>query len=329
MTTTVHADSTDEWARSITDNFISLSVTPAGARFQGTLDAAGLGEGITITRVENTPAVVSRTREGAVADACDDVLILTPLHGALTVTQADIRHRVTPGMASVHVAEQPYALTFDEPGEVMVLQAPRRFAPAVTLSTRVRLAAAARPRPLVSVFRAFLEEALTVSDRLTRTEAESIRHTATSLALAVLADGAADQPSPDPAAVALRAQAYIRAHLADPDLTPAHVAAHFHVSLRYLQLAFQHLDTTPARYIRTIRLEYAQQLLMNTAMSRLSTAAIAAAVGYEESTFYRAYKAMYGRTPGDDRHELTGASGPTPSEGSRSSGRELVVHADP
>lgn len=301
MTTTVHAESTDEWARSITDNFISLSVTPAGARFQGTLDAAGLGEGITITRVENTPAVVSRTREGAVADACDDVLILTPLHGALTVTQADIRHRVTPGMASVHVAEQPYALTFDEPGEVLVLQAPRRFAPAVTLSARARLAASARPRPLVSVFRAFLQEALAVSDRLTRTETESIRHSAVSLALAVLADTAADQPAPDLSAVALRAQAYIRGHLGDPDLSPARVAAHFHVSLRYLQLAFQRLDTAPAHYIRTIRLEHARHLLREAGEDRLSTAAIAAAVGYEEGTFYRAYKTTYGCTPGEHR----------------------------
>ena len=302
MTTTVHADSTDTWARSITDNFISLSVTPANARFQGTLDAAGLGEGITITRVENTPAVVSRTRKGALADACDDVLILTPLHGAVTVSQADTRQRVTPGMASVHVAEQPYVLTFDEPGEVLVLQAPRRFAPAVTLSSRVRLAASSRARPLVSVFRAFLEEALTVSDRLSGVEIESIRHTATSLALAILTDSAADQPSPDSAAIALRAQAYIRAHLADPDLTPAHVAAYFHVSLRYLQLAFGNLDSTPAQYIRTVRLEHAQHLLRNTTGGRLSVAAVAAAVGYEEGTFYRAYKAMYGHTPGDDRH---------------------------
>lgn len=301
MTTTVHADSTDVWARAITDNFISLSVTPTDTGFHGTLDAATLGEGVTVTRVENTAAVVSRTTKGVAADSCDDVLVLTPLRGSLIVTQNGSRRRLHPGMVSVHVAEQPYDLDFPQSGGVLVLQAPRRFAPAPLLSPHVRSAAGTRSRPLVSVFRSFLEEALVVSDRLTRIETDAVRQTATSLALTVLTDAATEPGAPDSTATALRAQAYIRAHLGDSDLSPTRVAAHFHVSLRYLQLAFGALGTTPASYIREARLEHARHMLRDPATRRMSVSWIAATVGLEEGTFRRAYKIRYGRTPGDDR----------------------------
>ena len=213
-------------------------------------------------------------------------------------------------MASVHVAEQPYDLVFDAPGNVLVLQAPRTFAPASMLTMQARAAAAARARPLVSVFRAFLEEAHAVIDQLSSSEAESVRQTASSLAAAVLAAGLGEGRAADGRALAVRAQAYIRAHVGDADLDPGRVAARFHVSVRLLQSAFRDLGISPAQYIRTVRLARARELLQDPRMRGLSISAVAAMVGCEESTFYRAYRAAYGCAPGEDRNRVKNP--PTP-----------------
>ena len=297
MSTTFSTESAAAWEEEVSARFWRLAVVEAGERFEGTLTAAELGDGMTISQVTNTASVVARKR-GAEGDASDDLLLLTPLAGGVTVRQDDFESRVTRGMVSVHVADRPYELDFDAPATVLVLHAPRSLAPAPLLTPAHANAARARRSPLASVFRAFLEEALEVSAQLSAADAQSLSPTASSLALSLLSAGTEDNRLSDPTAIALRAQAFARAHLGDEDLTPAKIAAHLHVSLRYLQLAFTHLDTSPARFIRTERINRADTLLRDPRFQGMSVGQIAAMVGYDAGTFIRAYRRQLGRTPG-------------------------------
>lgn len=97
----------------------------------------------------------------------------------------------------------------------------------------------------------------------------------------------------------MRARDHIDAHLADPMLSLADVAAALPVSLRYLHLLFADSGETPRQYLQRRRLERAQDLLLGAPMS---VAEVAARCGFDSpSTFSRAYRNRYGRAPRDTR----------------------------
>jgi AraC-like DNA-binding protein len=109
---------------------------------------------------------------------------------------------------------------------------------------------------------------------------------------------------------------WIEAHLLDPDLCPAEVAAAHAVSLRTAQRLFQHTDESLAAYIRGRRLTRARHALLSAA----SINEIAHHYGfYDAGHFTRAFKAEYGTTPAAYRanwgHSVTLSAPPATSAG--------------
>ncbi|MFD7020960.1 AraC family transcriptional regulator [Streptomyces sp. NPDC059161] len=103
-------------------------------------------------------------------------------------------------------------------------------------------------------------------------------------------------------------RAFVRQHLHDPELTPSTIAAAHHVSLSYLHRNFTHESqgTTLAAFIRRQRLQKAYHDLMDPNLRALPIHAIAARCGIAQApTFTRAFKAAYGISPSDHRHEAT------------------------
>lgn len=87
---------------------------------------------------------------------------------------------------------------------------------------------------------------------------------------------------------------WIEAHLLDPGLCPAEVAAAHAVSLRTAQRLFQHADESLAAYIRRRRLVRARGALIGATTIN----EIAHRYGfYDAGHFTRAFKAEYGTTP--------------------------------
>lgn len=102
----------------------------------------------------------------------------------------------------------------------------------------------------------------------------------------------------------LRIQAFIREHLHDPHLTPATIAAAHHVSTSYLHRLFRDQGATVAEWTRRRRLESAHRDLIDPALQTVPIYAIAARWGFPRATdFSRAYRAAYGTTPTDHRHQ--------------------------
>ncbi|WP_455711968.1 helix-turn-helix domain-containing protein [Streptomyces decoyicus] len=104
--------------------------------------------------------------------------------------------------------------------------------------------------------------------------------------------------------LALRVQAFIREHLHDPHLTPTTIAAAHHISTSYLHRLFRDEDATVAEWIRRRRLEAARRDLTDPALRTVPLHAIATRWGFPRATdFSRAYRAAYGTTPKDHRHQ--------------------------
>jgi AraC-like DNA-binding protein len=98
----------------------------------------------------------------------------------------------------------------------------------------------------------------------------------------------------------VQAKQYIERHLAEPQLSPARVAAALNISLRSLHNVFEPTGTSVARHILRRRLEECRATLLND--RNRSVTDIAFAWGFNSlSGFYRAFQAAFDASPGDLR----------------------------
>ncbi|WP_372482407.1 helix-turn-helix transcriptional regulator [Streptomyces bambusae] len=110
-------------------------------------------------------------------------------------------------------------------------------------------------------------------------------------------------PAMDPRTVLLtRISAYIDRHLGDPDLGPAAIAAHHHLSVRALHLLFRGAPDTVAATIRRRRLEHCRADLADPAMSHRTIGETALRWGFRhQADFSRAFRRAYGTAPREIR----------------------------
>jgi AraC-like DNA-binding protein len=104
-----------------------------------------------------------------------------------------------------------------------------------------------------------------------------------------------------------RILAHIEDRLADPELSPSKVAEAHHISVRYLHKLFASQDRTVAGFIRSRRLERSRRDLLDPALRSRPVSAIAARHGFTEPAHIsRAFRAAYGRPPGEYRRLAIG-----------------------
>ncbi|MFI9046357.1 helix-turn-helix domain-containing protein [Streptomyces sp. NPDC053427] len=102
----------------------------------------------------------------------------------------------------------------------------------------------------------------------------------------------------------LRIRSYVQRNLHDPRLTPGAIAAVHGISTSYLHCLFRTEQETVAAWIRHQRLERARRDLTDPAICTVAIHAIAARWGFTRAgDFSRAFRAAYGMTPKDYRHQ--------------------------
>jgi AraC-like DNA-binding protein len=94
-----------------------------------------------------------------------------------------------------------------------------------------------------------------------------------------------------------QAKRHIDRHLADPGLSPANVAAALGISVRTLHLAFETAGVSFGRHVVRRRLEECRAALLADHTSAVSDIAFAWGFG-SLSSFYRAFQAAFGVSPG-------------------------------
>jgi AraC-like DNA-binding protein len=106
------------------------------------------------------------------------------------------------------------------------------------------------------------------------------------------------------AAALQRVTQYLERHFSDPALTPARAAVALGMSVRKLHMLFVPGGSSFGECLLRRRLEEARRLLEHPAAFGRPVADIALAVGFNDlSTFYRAFRAAWGTTPGEVREE--------------------------
>ncbi|WP_433431502.1 helix-turn-helix domain-containing protein [Nonomuraea sp. CA-141351] len=155
----------------------------------------------------------------------------------------------------------------------------------------------------------FLTGLITGAARYRESDVPRLRGVAVDLLTAALAHhlDAADEVPDDSRqrVLLLRAEAFARAHLHEPHLSPGTVAAAVNISVSYLHRLFRTREITFSAWIRHQRLERARRDLADPALRTVPVHRIAAQCGFNDhATFTRAFRAAYHVSPRDYR-ELT------------------------
>lgn len=304
----------DYWNELTGSVMTQLAVDPADWNaFNGRLTCADLGR-VTIAEVSSDPAAVQHSRHHVARSSEPRFLLCLQLEGTCVHRQQGREARVAYGDFTLFDSTRPYDVHIDAWNRSVVFCIPRHEL-------------ARRLGDTDSVAGVTLRGSGTVSGLTSRFLQNLWQHCRTSpesflpprlndVLLDLVASAYSEIPgvSPSPSSLAARRRQqireYIEAHLFDPDLTPARVAAGVRVSVRYLHQLFEEGEETAARYIQRRRLEEASRALSDPAQRGRSITDIALNHGFNDvSHFGRVFRERFGLTPGEFRRQAQRTSG--------------------
>ncbi len=110
--------------------------------------------------------------------------------------------------------------------------------------------------------------------------------------------------SADPQDV-IRSRKQIEINIRHPQLSPALIARHHHISERYQRMLFASTGTTVSRYILEQRLALCREALENKSLRDYSITQIAFSYGFNDAAhFSRKFKERYGAPPKEYRDDI-------------------------
>jgi AraC-like DNA-binding protein len=272
-------------------------------RLDGRMRATSLGR-VGAFRVAGTPQIVRRTTSAIVDAPADPLKVCIQQTGRAVVHQGDVEVEIRPGELALYDTGRPYDLRLEGNWTCWVMTIPRD-----ALSVPGNIVKAA----MAHTFRAdagpgavlahLLDSSLAPQAAGTESGAEQLGEAGVLLMASLLRSaGDADTPAED--VLRTRVLAHVGAHLGDPDLSHASVAAAHGMSPRSLHRLFENEPHTVSETIRAMRLDTIRAELVDPMSARRSTMAIASRWGYQDPAhFTRSFRARFGATPAALRRE--------------------------
>ena len=255
-------------------------------------------------RVAGTPQIVRRTTSSIAIAPADPLKVCIQQTGRAVVHQGDVEVELRPGELALYDTGRPYDLRLEGNWTCWVMTIPRD---ALNMPGNVVKAAMTRSFRADTgpgaVLAHLIDSSLPPRAVDMGSGADQLGEAGVLLMASLLRiAGDADPPADD----VLRTQvlAHLGAHLGDPDLSHASVAAAHGMSPRSLHRLFQDEPHTVSETIRAMRLDTIRAELVDPMSSRRSTMAIASRWGFQDPAhFTRAFRARFGATPAALRRE--------------------------
>lgn len=305
-----HVDSFSAWSALISDAFVQLrSEQVSCGHFAATLGANMLGD-IGLMRITAKPHAVLRTEDLSTSGDGDYYKVSYQLDGHGLLVQDGRETVLSPGDLAIYDTQRPYTLAFEKPASVVVALVPHdQFRLSPQQVAQITAVALKDEHPLAGTVTPLLRHLgnnLSTWDQfggysLARNTVDLI---ATALAGALGGENQADSKS----AQRQRITAYIDAHLDEPELDPARIAAAHFISVRSLHALFEHEPRTVAALIRHRRMQQASALLRDPLLGDISVQRIGARVGIPDAAgFSRMFSREFALTPGRYRQQQAAA----------------------
>jgi|GEM_PF-878595 AraC family transcriptional activator of tynA and feaB len=290
------------WRDAICDAYVPLEPERSAApSFRGQIDGLLLPDlhGSTITAQSH---VVRLSPAGLAARAHSPFFANLLCAGEAVVSQGGSTQRARAGDVYVVDCASPWEVDFRTDFRMFCIEIPEGLLrPQLGRSGRLALpvvdGSSGAGRVLASYMRLVSE---LPANELQQVQALMIKHCGELLSRTQLEDAGAQIAERVRYEVLERILALVQRRLADRALTPASASEELGISRSYLFKVMAEHGLSFSAHVRQCRLEQCR-LAIETQSGR-SIADIAASWGFEEvSTFNRAYRAQYGRSPGSER----------------------------
>jgi AraC-like DNA-binding protein len=295
----------DHWKHLVAQSFVPLAAeTDDADAFRGQMRSRVLDRmcivevSATSHQVHRTPALLARSDQRYFK-------LNLQLEGTGLLIQDNREALLRPGDLAIYDTNRPYTLAFEEQARMMVVMFPHdclSLPPEyVGQLSAVRMAAGSGLTGIVGPFISQLAANLEV---LSGPSGSRLATNALDLVSTMLhseLDMAPDRMKPQ-ALLATSVREYIEANLADPQLSPATIAAAHFISTRHLHNVFHESGATVASWIRSQRLEHARRDLRDPLHSGKPVGAVAARWGFVDAAhFSRTFRDAFGQSPSDWR----------------------------
>ena len=295
----------DHWKHLVAESFVPLAARTADvAGFRGQMRSRVLDR-MSVVEVTATSHEVHRT-PALIAQAGERYFKLNlQLEGTGLLIQDNREALLRPGDLAIYDTNRPYTLAFEEEARIMVVMFP---CDALSLPTdyvgqlaAVRMAGSAGLSGIVGQFIRQLSENLEVLSGPSGSRLATNALDLVSTMLHAEMDIAPDRMKPQ-ALLAVSVREYIEANLADPQLSPASIAAAHFISTRHLHNVFHESGTTVASWIRSQRLDGARRELRDPLHAGKPVGAVAARWGFLDAAhFSLIFRDAFGVSPSDWR----------------------------
>ena len=284
-----------------------LALTPIDAdTFRGRERRADVEE-VTVLDVQASAHTAVRTAEHIAREPGRMIKLSTMIEGRGIFEQDGRTAVVDPGDVVVYDSHRPYSIAFASEMRMRVILFPHSYLdlPPASLArvTAVRFPA---DEGLGHVVNPFLAELGASIVELDGPHASRLVHSALDLLVTMLSDQVR-RSRPEAGArgeLVARVCEWVEARLADPELSPAAVAAAHHVSTRHLHALFAAEGLTVAAWIRARRLERIRRDLCDPLQADQAISTIARRYGMPDAAHVsRVFKAVYGVSPSAYRRE--------------------------
>lgn len=300
----------EAWAEAVSESFVPLAAKmksrEMASGFQGHLISQSVGQAEIYT-VAGSAMSVRRTARSIAQNDPGFIKLGLQLRGYSVISQDGRDAALAPGDFAIYDTTRPYLLDFGESFEMFVVMFPAQLLrfDRRTLATLTASRFSGR-RGLGAVTSSFLGEISRQLDAEPLSGGVPLSDAVFDLLSATFAERLGPLATSDDAArrraLTMQLESYIAAHLGDPGLTVASIAAFHNVSVRYLQKLFEQQHETVSGWIRHRRLEQARRDLANPNLADRSVASVGASWGFMDAAgFARAFRSTFGMTPSDFR----------------------------
>jgi AraC-like DNA-binding protein len=303
-------DQAEHWRQTVSVAYFPLDITfadPTG--FRGQLARATLGQ-VRLSRLRSDPVSYERRPQHIGVAKDEEFLVTIPTVSTVEFSQLGRNVRCAPGGFLLERSNEPYRFLYDRPNDLFVVKVgARALAERIGPTDRLGHWAFDATEGIGRLFATMVAQAQ--ADAATAGEAARAvigRQLLELLGLALANDprALASSASAVRAAHLSRAERYIRANLADPDLSPERVAEACRISKRYLHGLFRDISATVTQRIRDERLLAARDTLGMPKPGPIAD--IAYRFGFsDQAQFSRLFKQSFGQTPSTYRQQVAEA----------------------
>ena len=298
-------ESRDAWG----DQLTALCGRAAALRFGGDGFAASIKMrdvgGINIAHLFHNASEIAHDKRAHLDTRCGHMMLVLQLSGRAVISQGGAETEIDANQLAIIDTYRPFVSRFC--GQTRQLAA---FLPSAELTKLCSASSFARPRRwsgsdgIAGLARSTLLTIARSVDRLDADDRVCARQTLIGLVHHLVERERAPRAS-DVALPEHRIRAFIDAHLADPDLSPAQIASACGISLRRLHRSFADTSWSVCGWIRRRRLEQCRQALLDPTQDGLSITQIAFRWGFNDAAhFSRSFRDAYQQTPRDARRRL-------------------------